>query len=95
MARMSQRYPQEIRERAVRLVGEVCDQYDSEWAAIASVAAKLGIGTPETLRKWLRKAWRSLDDVEVETLEWVDWRNHRRLHSACCDLTPAEYEQVH
>ena len=56
MARMSQRYPQEIRERAVRLVGEVRDQYDSEWAAIASVAAKLGIGTPETLRKWLRKA---------------------------------------
>ena len=56
MARMSQRYPQEVRERAVRLVGEVRGQYDSEWAAIASVAAKLGIGTPETLRKWLRKA---------------------------------------
>ncbi len=53
MARM---HPQAIRERAVRLVGEVRDQYDSEWAATASVAAKLGIGTLETLRKWLRKA---------------------------------------
>jgi transposase InsO family protein len=28
-------------------------------------------------------------------LEWVDWHNHRRLHSACHDLTPAEYELIH
>lgn len=41
-----------------------------------------------------RGPWRSLDDVEVEALEWVDWRRPRRLHSACCDLTPAEYERV-
>jgi transposase-like protein len=34
----------------------VRDQYDSEWAATASVAAKFGIGTLETLSKWLRKA---------------------------------------
>lgn len=254
MARMSQKVSAGD-QGAVRLVGEVRDQYDSEWAAIAWVAAKLGIGTPETLRKWpsgevdagrrpgvtndesaeLRRLWaevrelqrsnepaaagravgcrlhvcqhvgrhglrgvrarrvlpphprlarrvepahrpgprrvgdgdldpcprrrrrphrtggtprrgvaihvdslhrtarrgwrrtigrqrrrrlrqplaeseiglfrtevirargprRSLDDVEVETLEWVDWHNHRRLQCACCDLTPAEYEQVH
>ena len=38
---------------------------------------------------------RGLDDVELATLEWVDWHNHRRLHSACHDLTPAEYELIH
>ena len=56
MARMSQRYPQELRERAVRLVAESRDQYDSEWAALQSIATKLGIGSTETLRKWVRRA---------------------------------------
>ena len=49
------RYPQEVRERAVRLVFEHQDEYDSQWAAITSVATKLGM-TPETLRKWVRRA---------------------------------------
>jgi transposase len=49
-------YPQELRQRAVRLVLESRDQYDSEWAAMTSIAAKLGIGTTETLRKWVRQA---------------------------------------
>jgi transposase len=49
------RYPVEVRERAVRLVFEHQDEYDSQWAAIASVATKLGM-TPETLRKWVRRA---------------------------------------
>jgi transposase len=53
---MSDRYPQELRERAVRLVAEGREEYESEWAAIASVSAKLGIGSSETLRKWVRKA---------------------------------------
>ena len=47
------RYPPELRERAMRLVREHRDQHPSEWAAIESVAEKLGM-TPETLRKWLR-----------------------------------------
>jgi len=53
---MSHRYPQELRERAVRLVAESREEYESEWAAIASVSAKLGIGSSETLRKWVRRA---------------------------------------
>jgi transposase len=40
----------------VRLVAESKGEYDSEWAAIGSIAAKLGIGTAETLRKWVRQA---------------------------------------
>jgi transposase len=49
------RYPQELRERAVRMVQEHRDAYPSEWAAITSIAAKLGVGT-EALRLWLRRA---------------------------------------
>ena len=49
------RYPQEMRERAVRMVFEHQDEYDSQWAAITSVATMLGM-TPETLRKWVRRA---------------------------------------
>ena len=55
MARPS-KYPRELRERAVRLVFESKDDYPSEFEAIRSIAAKLGIGSPETLRKWVRRA---------------------------------------
>src|SRR5215210_5324640 len=48
------RYPPELRERAMRLVREPRDERPSEWAAIESIASKLGM-TPETLRKWLRR----------------------------------------
>jgi len=49
-------YPQELRERAVRMVAEVRPNYESDWAAITAVAQKLGVGTAETLRKWVRQA---------------------------------------
>ena len=45
-----------MRERAVRMVIESKGDYSSEFEAIRSVAAKLGIGSPETLRKWVRRA---------------------------------------
>ena len=53
MARTS-RYSQEVRERAVRMVFEHRDEYDSEWEAIGSIAKKIGC-TSETLRKWVRQ----------------------------------------
>jgi transposase len=49
------RYSPEVRERAVRMVVEHVDEYSSEWAAITSVASKVGM-TPETLRIWVRRA---------------------------------------
>ncbi len=52
----SKRYPAELRERAVRMVGEVRAHHESEWAAMTQVAQLLGIGTPETVRKWCRQA---------------------------------------
>lgn len=55
MARPS-KYPRELRERAVRLVAESKDQYPSEFEAIRTIAGQLGIGSSETLRKWIRQA---------------------------------------
>jgi transposase len=42
-----------VQERAVRMVPEHEGEYDSQWAAISSVASKLGM-TSQTLRKWVR-----------------------------------------
>jgi transposase len=52
----SRRYPVELRERAVRMVGEIRADHDSEWAAMTQVARLLGVGTPESVRKWCRQA---------------------------------------
>ena len=51
------RYPAEVRERAVRLVFEEQGSHGSHWAAIVSIAAKMGC-TAETLRNWVRQAER-------------------------------------
>jgi transposase len=56
MARRNQRYPPELRERALRMVAEVTPNYDSEWAAMNTVAQKLGVGTAEIVRKRVRQA---------------------------------------
>ena len=49
------RYSQEVRERAVRMVAEHLHEYSSQWAAIASIAAKIGC-TGETLRRWVNQS---------------------------------------
>ena len=51
------KYPDEMRQRAVRMVLEHQHEYGSEWEAICSVAEKLG-PTAETVRKWVRQAER-------------------------------------
>jgi transposase-like protein len=48
------RYSPEVRERAVRMVFEHERDYPSQWAAMQSIAQKIGC-TPETLRKWVRQ----------------------------------------
>nr|WP_200986834.1 IS3 family transposase [Escherichia coli] len=48
------RFSPEVRQRAIRMVLESQDEYDSQWAAICSIAPKTGC-TPETLRVWVRQ----------------------------------------
>ena len=54
MARSS-RHPREVRERAVALVFEQVELYSSQWEAIRSIAAKVGVSA-ESLRRWVRRA---------------------------------------
>jgi transposase len=51
------RFSPEVRERAVRMVLEHQEQHDSQWAAIVSIAEKIGCSA-ETLRHWVRRAER-------------------------------------
>ena len=51
------RFSPEVRERAVRLVFDHAEKHDSQWAAIRSVAEKIGCSS-ETLRHWFRQAER-------------------------------------
>ncbi len=55
--RTSARYSPEVRARAVRMVLEHQSDYPSQWAAIGSIASKIGCAG-ETLRKWVRQAER-------------------------------------
>ncbi len=49
------RFSGEVRERSVRMVLEHGGEYGSQWAAIQSIAEKIGC-SPETLRKWVRRS---------------------------------------
>ena len=81
------RYPTELRERAIRMVEEHRREYASEWAAIVSIAGKLGLGTPETLRQWVRRAEvdggqrAGLTTAERERLRQLE-RENRELRRA-------------
>ena len=69
-------------------VGSVGDAYDN-----ALAETTIGLFKTEKIRR--DGPWKTLADVELATLEWVDWYNHPRLHSACDYLPPAEFEQAH
>ena len=80
------KYSPEVIERAVRMVSEAGNQYESQWAALTSIAAKIGC-TPETLRRWVRQQERdtgqrpgptSAEEERVKALE----REVRELRKA-------------
>src|SRR5271157_2489286 len=80
------RYPAELRERAVRLVFENQGGHESQWAAMSSIAGKIGC-TAETLRKWVRQEERDsgkragLTTSERERLKELE-RENRELKRA-------------
>lgn len=80
------KYSAEVRERAIRLVMEHAEEYPSQWAAITSIAEKIGC-TSETLRHWVRAAERDagkrpgLSSAERERLKELE-RENRELRRA-------------
>ena len=80
------RYSPEVRERAVRMVREHENEHDSQWAAIRSIAEKIGC-TSETLRSWVRQAERDegrrpgLTTEEKQRLKELE-RENRELRRA-------------
>jgi transposase len=80
------RYSPEVKDRAVRMVLEHQEEYGSQWAAISSIAPKIGC-TNETLRRWVRQAERDqglragLTTSERERLKQLE-RENRELRRA-------------
>lgn len=64
----SKRYSAEVRERSVRLLREALKDHASEWAAIQSIASKIGC-TGETLRGWFRQSERDAGERDGMTTE--------------------------
>jgi transposase len=67
----TRRYAPEVRERAVGMVSDHRDGYDSEWAAIVSIAGKFGCSS-ETLRNWVRQAERDAGQRPGLTSDQLD-----------------------
>ena len=80
------KFSPEVQERAVRMVAEAQVQHDSHWAAIESIAAKIGC-TAETLRRWVRQHERDsgqregLTTAEAQRIKELE-RENRELRKA-------------
>ena len=85
---LSIRYTERLAEQgAATSVGSRGDSYDNALAETVH-----GLYKTELIRR--QGPWRTVDEVELATLRWVHWYNTGRLHGACKDLPPAEYEDL-
>ena len=83
---VSIRYTERLAEAGIEpSVGSVGDAYDNALAETIN-----GLYKTEVIRR--RSSWRTIDDVEMQTLNWVDWFNHRRLLEPIGNIPPAEAE---
>jgi len=73
---------------AVCSVGSRGDSYDN---ALAETV--IGLYKTEVIRK--QGSWRTVGQLELATARWVEWWNHRRLHTAVGDIPPAEFEETY
>jgi len=80
---MPSKYEENTKARAVRLVCEHRDDFDSEWAAMKTIAGRVGMNA-ETLRKWMRQA--EIDAGEATGMSSEASREHRELRRKCREL---------
>jgi putative transposase len=73
-------------------IGTVGDAYDN-----GLMEGIIGLFKTECIQSRIFHAgpYKTLADIEYATAGWIDWYNHRRLHSTLGYLPPAEFEQVH
>ena len=69
-------------------VGTAGDAYDN-----ALAESVIGLYKTELIKP--RGPWRTAQQVEIATLDYLDWFNHRRLYEACGDIPPAELEAAY
>ena len=69
-------------------VGTVGDAYDN-----ALAESVIGLFKTELIKP--RGPWRTAEQVEIATLEYVNWFNHRRVYEACGDIPPSELEAAY
>jgi putative transposase len=86
---LSIRYTERLDQAGLeRSVGSRGDSYDN-----ALAESTIGLYKTELIHR--RGPWRTIDDVEIATLEYVDWFNHRRLHGEIGMIPPAELEATY
>jgi transposase InsO family protein len=86
---LSIRYSERLAEAGIApSVGSRGDSYDN-----ALAESVIGLYKTELIRK--RGPWKSIEEVELETLSWVWWYNHERLLEPLGYVPPAEFEQTH
>ena len=85
---VSIRYSERLAEAGIEpSVGSVGDSYDNALAETIN-----GLYKAEVIH---RRSWRNLEAVELATLDWVDWFNHKRLLGPIGDIPPAEAEALY
>ncbi len=70
-------------------VGTTGDSYDNALAETVN-----GLYKSEVIH-YLKENWNGINDVELTTLEWVDWFNKTRLHSTIGCVSPFEFERLY
>ncbi len=85
---MSIRYTERLAKAGIEpSVGSVGDAYDNALAETIN-----GLYKTEVIRR--RSSWKTMEEVELETLQWVDWFNNRRLLEPIGNIPPAEAEEA-
>ena len=85
---LSIRYTERLAKAGIEpSVGSVGDAYYNALAEKSN-----GLYKTEVIRR--RSSWKTMDEVEMETLKWVDWFNNRRLLEPIGNIPPAEAEEA-